>query len=1674
MAKNRKQKKQQPGTAKASLFDKSLNEDVKDYHASPQSWSQARNAVNNTTVGDIGELSNETSNYLCQSAPYTIIGSIHLDADRWVVFSTDNTQSEIGLFIETTCDYTTIVNDDCLKFSQDYPITGISKENFECKWQVYWSDALNPDRVLNIDDVPWIQDCRLINDCNVCTDTTDLDCDALRLEPLMNPLCFRAEKGPSGGELLNGTYYVVGAYSENGQRICDWSLPSNPVGLFAHVNTASALEIHIEAADTRFDDFELVIVYMTQGSTLAKSVGIYSTRQKRISIDAIIETWTEINPGLIPLVSPIAEKSDGIFESGKYSLRIGPTSKFDFNYQPIANQISTHWMAVEYDQKYYGQAGINTGYMRDEVYAFFIRWVYDTGDKSPSFHIPGRTKEEGRDDVEVGLRDGACDLNDGVTLEKWSVLNTAYVTNSYNHNLADGGHVLGKGRMGYWESSEIYDNDNPQIWNGTYVNPDIQTWDGDPNYFGNIGETTNTNYDLCGKPIRHHRFPENATDTSNAHHPITNHFRYDVLLDRSYVIVMGVEFDNIKPPLDNNGAPIKGIVGYEILRGSREGNKSILAKGMLNNMRAHAKIDNPNDSTEGAYVNHPYNSLGKDMYFSRVRTYVSGVHPKAYSSTDLITTYGNTLYHRDFFSFHSPDTNFKDPYLSAKQLRIYGNLHGWADLQFVEPTDHPRGKLLTDFAAIVAAIGGLLLSAVKLGGQSRYTGSSQNKFNLALNAPAIGLISGVPFSGYTPGMAATYASNLPQIAAVPGSFGGFVTDVVTGSSFKQFYEKRNNLDFSAGSYPGYQGTRRSWETDLPAIRMVGGAAAGGFAAREWRGNFIKYTNNILNLMKAASKWRQFALQLQSHCYYNEWNPPTADNHKRCIYDSVYLGSGVQEFLNHRVNNQYRSRAVLLKIGYKQNTPLGTYVSQPVDNPTIIDGTNQILESQPHGNYSYTKSAWDSTNNKYEEPTLPWKRIASSHYVGLRQRLRNQYGQIDGIMQVPVSTCIRNTTDGVYPSVSLPLFNGDIYIGRYTEKNTCFMFTDWMYKQPDGYEFNYKIRNMMPWTMCWMDSAQFDISMFWSSIWSSVASGSFGQSGWITPSDLHNLDRNYGTAGKWFVIQEAYFYLFTSGVKDFFVESEINVGYRDYGEEVVEQHYDYSRYTDLRAMFDTAIIKAGNYFKYDFALSISRLFNNYTRWSNVQPRDYDPFVAEKCYVYRPRRVVYSLPQTTENKSDNWRIFLPYNYKDFKSRISAIRPTGKSGALFLFHNDSPQMFAGVDQLQTEGGVKITIGDGGLFSQPLQNLVNADEPNEYGSCQNKLAVINTPVGVYWMSQNQGKIFTIASSIKEISNIGMKWWFSTYLPYRLTKDFPNFKLKDNPLTGIGCQTIYDNDNQIVFFCKRDYELRKDLPATITYDEETNTFLANDLSPITLGDPNYFKDASWTISYDPKTQAWISYHDWHPDFVIPSKNTFMTTKADGIWVHNDMCNSFCKFYGDDYPFEVEYAVHTNNQVMTLRSVEYFMEAFKYGDNCFDRFHDLDYNFDEAIIYNSEQCSGLLDLNLSPANNVVDLVKYPKINPASIDILFSKVEQKYRFNQFWDITADRGEFNPSAQRTIFDTQPNGYIRDLNSNNLDYNKFALQRKRFRHYKNTVLLRKKVSGDINVVVALAVNKNLVSPR
>ena len=115
-------KPQNTSSAGSSSFDKSLNTDNQGIAQQPNQWVQARNAVNNTVDGDILQLSNEASTKFCAAVPqgYSVIGAIHAGGDNWAIYSTNDTDSEIGIYDESLCDYRTLVNDPCLNFNVQY------------------------------------------------------------------------------------------------------------------------------------------------------------------------------------------------------------------------------------------------------------------------------------------------------------------------------------------------------------------------------------------------------------------------------------------------------------------------------------------------------------------------------------------------------------------------------------------------------------------------------------------------------------------------------------------------------------------------------------------------------------------------------------------------------------------------------------------------------------------------------------------------------------------------------------------------------------------------------------------------------------------------------------------------------------------------------------------------------------------------------------------------------------------------------------------------------------------------------------------------------------------------------------------------------------------------------------------------------------------------------------------------------------------------------------------------------------------------------------------------------------------------------------------------------------------------------------------------------------------
>ena len=151
-------------------------------------------------------------------------------------------------------------------------------------------------------------------------------------------------------------------------------------------------------------------------------------------------------------------------------------------------------------------------------------------------------------------------------------------------------------------------------------------------------------------------------------------------------------------------------------------------------------------------------------------------------------------------------------------------------------------------------------------------------------------------------------------------------------------------------------------------------------------------------------------------------------------------------------------------------------------------------------------------------------------------------------------------------------------------------------------------------------------------------------------------------GGLFVIKTGFMYTHNCGINDFWVETDMNLAYRDWEDVTRKRHYDDTRYTDLVEMFHAEEITYDNYYFYDKSTSVYKFWG--TSWAQIQKRYYDPLIAEDCYIKYPKRILYSAPSTgwidkanlatkNDSKQDFWRVFLTENFRDFKSKVTTVK-------------------------------------------------------------------------------------------------------------------------------------------------------------------------------------------------------------------------------------------------------------------------------------------------------------------------------------------------------------------------------------------------------------------------------------
>jgi len=201
----------------------------------------------------------------------------------------------------------------------------------------------------------------------------------------------------------------------------------------------------------------------------------------------------------------------------------------------------------------------------------------------------------------------------------------------------------------------------------------------------------------------------------------------------------------------------------------------------------------------------------------------------------------------------------------------------------------------------------------------------------------------------------------------------------------------------------------------------------------------------------------------------------------------------------------------------------------------------------------------------------------------------------------------------------------------------------------------------------------------------------------------------------------------------------------------------------------------------------------------------------------------------------------------------------------------------------------------------------------------------------------------------------------------------------------------------------------------------------IDLTDSAFFSECSWTIAYSPIEQRFVGWYSYTPNYYIAHNNYFQTGKNTdddtfGLWSHLLTNRSYQVFYGQKYPFVVEFVNKKEYGNTLLTSVDWLGDIRRYH-NEFDWSEIEGKPFNKLNIWSKFTNSG--DLELIPNTGQLSLLsKYPKTAPdgATQQVLVSRNEDRYSVNYFYNRILKSNSNNPH-----FNWDRNQILEEVNTN-----------------------------------------------
>jgi hypothetical protein len=586
-----------------------------------------------------------------------------------------------------------------------------------------------------------------------------------------------------------------------------------------------------------------------------------------------------------------------------------------------------------------------------------------------------------------------------------------------------------------------------------------------------------------------------------------------------------------------------------------------------------------------------------------------------------------------------------------------------------------------------------------------------------------------------------------------------------------------------------------------SLGLVGaGIAAGAYLIGAFT-RIGKYRYEWLKIFKDLGRTENFASFQTASSNYNRFLPTDqySPEYLRRLAIRKYMRDGDFTFTDEnngdtlKVNNWLREHSVFLS----------TDKAFPFNYPT--DYKNFDNNKVNSNSSTFTSSQVDCESDKN------YVRNVASPYFSLKNYIPDQWGQIDSIKWL-TTNYIFDLDDN---TVCSPILGGTVCVSRFSWRKKTPIFTSNAIDEPDKLPFLYSRYDNIGTPRFYCD---YEVGGVWKK--------------YLLPfPDINSTARFDCESGKneFYYKHPSKFYLYTHGVVNFLVESEINCNFRYARNEPKDWFYPQNQNLPVWLQEKHLPISEPNTFFYN---------NTYTFPVSNTPykfldKTYDKEVWEKRR-YQPNAWVWSEKDVNENSLINpWLIYKPLNWfedKSNKGHLIDLRSIESEQFLGRFENQL-QLYNTIDNLAE----RVTpqnkeTGTGFFYQRPIEFKTSE---LGFAGTQNT-DICSTPYGHFWADAKRGRVFQLDQNGKGLEIIseaiqnqpsGMKQWFREHLPFKILKSFPQADI-DNKFKGLGMNIWYDDRMSRVFFTKRDY-VPKGVQG-LNYNDEIGFYTQDSNPPIT------------------------------------------------------------------------------------------------------------------------------------------------------------------------------------------------------------------------------------------------------